>query len=158
MITTGGSVNHLQGVDRLANKFSIMRHGQSKANVAGLIVSRIETDRDGDWGLSELGRQQAQSAAQRSGLPADTVILSSDFARARQTAEIIRAHLGAPAVTVAEALRERCFGDLEGTPAANYARVWQADNGNAGQQPQSAAEGDAGAMPLQNGVSSRPLQ
>ena len=60
------------------------------------------------------------------------MICSSDFSRARQTAEIVRAHLGAPEVTVAEALRERCFGDLEGTSAANYAQVWQADNAGAG--------------------------
>ena len=52
--------------------------------------------------------------------------------RARQTAEIVRAHLGAAEVTISEALRERCFGDLEGTSAANYARVWTADNAGAG--------------------------
>ena len=52
-------MNHLSGVDRLANRFSIMRHGQSKANARGIIVSRIENDRHGDHGLSELGRQQA---------------------------------------------------------------------------------------------------
>jgi len=125
-------MNHLNGVGRLANRFRVMRHGQSKANEAGVIVSRIETDREGDWGLSELGQRQALAAAERCGLPADTVICSSDFSRALQTAEIMRAHLGAPAVTIAEALRERCFGDLEGTPAGNYARVWQADNGDAG--------------------------
>ena len=40
-----------------------MRHGQSKANVAGVIVSRIENDHRGDYGLSELGRQQVLAAA-----------------------------------------------------------------------------------------------
>jgi broad specificity phosphatase PhoE len=125
-------MNHLSGVNRLANSYRVMRHGQSKANEAGVIVSRIETDRGGDWGLSELGRRQALAAAQQCDLPADTVICSSDFSRARQTAEIMRAHLGAAEVTISEALRERCFGDLEGTSAANYARVWTADNAGAG--------------------------
>jgi probable phosphoglycerate mutase len=125
-------MNHLSAATRLANRYHAMRHGQSKANEAGVIVSRIETDRDGDWGLSELGQRQARAAAGRSGLPAGTVIVSSDFSRALQTAEIMRAHLDAPPVIIAEALRERCFGDLEGTPAGNYARVWQADNGDAG--------------------------
>jgi broad specificity phosphatase PhoE len=120
-------MNHLSGADRLANRYHAMRHGQSKANEAGVIVSRIETDRDGDWGLTELGRRQALETAERCGLPADTVICSSDFARARQTAEIVRGRLSAPAVALSEELRERCFGDLEGTPASNYARVWQAD-------------------------------
>ena len=53
-----------------------MRHGQSKANVPGIIVSRIETDRRGDWGLSELGREQVLEAAARAcGLPGGTVDL-----------------------------------------------------------------------------------
>jgi probable phosphoglycerate mutase len=124
-------MNHLSGTEHLANRYHAMRHGQSKANEAGVIVSSIETDRSGDWGLSEAGRGQALAAAQRCGLPADTVICSSDFSRARQTAEIVRAQLGAAEVTDSAALRERCFGELEGTSAANYAKVWQADNAGA---------------------------
>jgi broad specificity phosphatase PhoE len=120
-------MNHLSGVDRLANRFSVMRHAQSKANAGGIIVSRIEDDREGDYGLTEHGRQQALAAAQICGLPGDTVIYSSDFSRARQTAEIVRAHLGAPEVVIAEALRERCFGHWEGSVTGNYARVWAAD-------------------------------
>ncbi len=123
-------MNHLSGADRLANRFSVMRHGQSKANVAGLIVSRIENDQRGDYGLSELGRQQALAAARDCALPEDTVIWSSGFSRARQTAEIVRAQLGAAEVVIADALRERCFGPWEGSPAANYARVWAADETN----------------------------
>jgi probable phosphoglycerate mutase len=119
--------NHLSGVDRLANRFSVMRHAQSEANARGIIVSRIETDRQGDYGLTELGRQQALAAAQRCGLPGDTVIYSSGFSRARQTAEIVRAYLGAPEVVIAEALRERSFGRWEGSAAGNYVRVWAAD-------------------------------
>ena len=120
-------MDHLSGLARLTNTYRVMRHGQSKANEAGVIVSRIENDRGGDWGLSELGRRQALAAAEGSGLPADTVIWSSDFSRARQTAEIVRAHLGAPEVILTDALRERCFGELEGSGVANYARVWTAD-------------------------------
>ena len=60
-------MNHLSGVDRLSNRFSVMRHAQSKANVGGIIVSRIETDRQGDYGLTEHGRQQAFAAARSCG-------------------------------------------------------------------------------------------
>lgn len=127
------TANHLDGVDRLSNAFSIMRHGQSLANVADIIISRIETDRQGDYGLSELGRTQALASARACGLPRDTVICSSDFSRARQTAEIVRAHLDAPEVTLAEALRERCFGEWEGSATDNYARVWAADETGADQ-------------------------
>jgi broad specificity phosphatase PhoE len=131
LIATGGYINHLSGVDRLANTFSVMRHGQSRANVAGIIVSCIESDRRGDYGLSELGRKQALETAQACGLPRDTVIWSSDFARARQTAEILRAHLDAPELGLAEPLRERCFGEWEGSATENYARVWAADETDA---------------------------
>jgi glucosyl-3-phosphoglycerate phosphatase len=120
-------MNHLSGVERLGNRFSVMRHGQSKANATGVIVSRIETDHDGDYGLTDLGRKQALESAQASGLPEETVICSSDFSRARETAEIVRAQLGAQDLIIAPELRERYFGDWEGTPVANYVRVWEAD-------------------------------
>ena len=120
-------MNHLSGLDCLANRFSVMRHAQSKPNVGGFIVSHLENDRQGDYGLTEHGRRQALAAAQSCGLPGDTVIYSSDFSRARQTAEIVRAHLGAPEVVIAEALRERRFGHWEGSATGNYARVWAAD-------------------------------
>ena len=111
----------------LPNTFYAMRHGQSRANEQGIIVSRVATDNSGDYGLSELGRQQARDAASRCGLGSGTLIYSSDFARARQTAEIVRAQLAAPPVTLSAALRERCFGDWEGRSVANYAAVWAAD-------------------------------
>jgi glucosyl-3-phosphoglycerate phosphatase len=125
-------MNHLSGVNRLSNRFSVMRHAQSKANAAGIIVSRIDNDRQGDYGLTEHGRQQVLAAAQGCGLPGGTLIYSSDFARARQTAEIMRGYLGAPGVVVAEALRERYFGQWEGSPTVNYARVWAADETDPG--------------------------
>jgi probable phosphoglycerate mutase len=116
----------------LANRYLVMRHGQSKANVRGIIVSSIDRDREDDFGLSEPGRDQVLATARGCGLPASTVICSSDFARARETAEIVRACLGAPGVVLAPALRERYFGDFDGCPAACYARVWAADEAGAG--------------------------
>jgi broad specificity phosphatase PhoE len=133
LIASHDSTNHLAGVDRLANTFSIMRHGQSMANVAGIIVSCLENDRRGEHGLSEIGRKQALETAQACGLPRDTIICSSDFSRARQTAEIVRAHLDAPQVHLAEALRERCFGEWEGSATDNYARVWATDETHSAQ-------------------------
>jgi broad specificity phosphatase PhoE len=130
-------MNHLSGVDRLANRYNVMRHGQSNANAAGIIVSCIANDRRGDYGLTELGRQQALAAARGCAQPRDTIICSSDFSRARQTAEIVRAQLGAAGVVIAEALRERYFGAWEGSATGNYARVWAADETDSGR-----ADGD----------------
>ena len=137
-------MNHLSGADRLANRYRVMRHGQSKANEAGVIVAAIESDRLGDYGLSEAGLRQARAAADACGLPADTVICSSDFARARQTAEIVRARIGAAEVTVAEALRERSFGDLEGDTVASYAKVWEADEAGEAGEANKADQAGAG--------------
>jgi broad specificity phosphatase PhoE len=145
LIAADCPANHLDAVDRLGNTYSVMRHGQSKANVAGLIVSRIETDRRGDYGLSELGRTQALEAARACSLPADTLICSSDFSRARQTAEIVREYLEAPGISIAQALRERCFGEWEGTSTDNYARVWAADEADA-HQPGSGVEPAAAVL------------
>jgi probable phosphoglycerate mutase len=134
------TVNQLSGVSRLANRYHAMRHGQSKANVAGIIVSAIENDRRGDWGLSDAGREQVRAAARACALPPDTVICSSDFSRALQTAQLVRARLGTTEVITAVALRERYFGEWEGSPVASYARVWAADEAD-------ASAGDRGAEP-----------
>lgn len=120
-------MNHLTGVPELRNRYFLMRHGQSKANAARLIVSTLARDADGGYGLTALGREQAAASAAKSGLPHDTVIVSSPFARARETAEIVRDHLGAPPVAVAGSLRERFFGDWDGTDTANYEKVWAED-------------------------------
>lgn len=127
VIASGLVMNHLSGLDRLANRFWAMRHAHSQANASGIIVSRIETDRTGEFGLTEQGRQQALTAARGCGLPADTVICSSDFRRAIETAQIVRGQLGAAPVVTAAGLRERCFGDWEGSATGNYGYVWAAD-------------------------------
>lgn len=134
-------MNHLTSLAGLRNRYFLMRHGQSKANVAGIIVSSLARDAGGDYGLSDLGREQVLVAAKESGLPPDTVICASPFARARQTAEIVREHLGAPPVTVRDALRERYFGDWDGTATANYEKVWAGDQaGRAGGGVEPAAD------------------
>jgi broad specificity phosphatase PhoE len=120
-------VSQLGHVSHLRNNYSGMRHGQSVANVKNVIVSCIDNDHPGNYGLTDLGRQQALMAARGSALPGDTVICSSDFARAAQTAQIVAAALGAADVMVTQALRERCFGDWEGMACENYATVWSAD-------------------------------
>jgi probable phosphoglycerate mutase len=132
-------VNHLITVDRLTNRYSVMRHGQSKANLRGIIVSHIETDADGDYGLSDFGREQVLAAARASELPRGTLIYSSDFTRAAQTARLVQAHLHSPGVVLTPALRERDFGPWEGAPSGNYQHVWAADEAG-GIMPGSAHE------------------
>lgn len=108
----------------------MLRHGESVANVDGLIVSAVGPRALVEVGLTERGREQARAAAReafRYGLGAGTVVLTSDFARAWQTAQEFCAELGAGEPRVDERLRERGFGTHDGGPATAYELVWADD-------------------------------
>jgi probable phosphoglycerate mutase len=74
----------------------LIRHGESKTTVARVIGGYRTCS-----GLSDLGRQQAERLRDRwlvSGEVAADVLISSQFSRARETAEIISSALGGLAV------------------------------------------------------------
>ncbi|WDP89833.1 MAG: histidine phosphatase family protein [Desulfobacter sp.] len=110
------------------NRYYVMRHGQSLANVEKIIVSSPENGIPG-YGLSQTGKAQAAGAIEAfKGLDEETVIVSSDFKRARETAQIVDNHLSTRGgVTCIPQLRERFFGDFELTGDENYPRVWEGD-------------------------------
>ena len=103
----------------------VVRHGESAGNVARDAAEaagheRLDlSHRDVDVPLSELGRRQAAALGRwTSQQPAEqqpTVVWSSPYVRARQSAEIAleTAGLDVP-VVVDERLREREFGVLDG--------------------------------------------
>lgn len=121
-------MNHLLGCSELHNRFWVMRHGESEANRQGLIVSS-PVNGIAHYGLSERGRRQvAASVAAAEFLSSATLIYSSDFKRALETAQIAHDALScSTAIELSEALRERYFGDWELTRHDNYHWVWQAD-------------------------------
>lgn len=101
-----------------------MRHGQSEANEAGIIVSDPASGRE-RFGLTETGRAQAAVSLQNTAVrPA--LIVSSDFLRARETADIAAEFFQCTAVTDAR-LRERFFGSYNGTSDDHYRIVWAHD-------------------------------
>lgn len=104
-----------------------MRHGQSKANVMGLIVSDPSNGIHTDYALSDQGRMQVVESAQKTRLGKDTIIYSSDFSRARETASIVCRQFGVEKIHITHALRERNFGDYEKTDHGNYQLVWSDD-------------------------------
>ena len=104
-----------------------MRHSESKANVAKIIISTPENGVKEDYALSELGREQARISAEKTHLGADTLIFTSDFSRARETAEIVAEVIGAAAPQVTPTLRERHFGEFEEKSNAHYDDVWKHD-------------------------------
>ena len=104
----------------------IVRHGQSAGNVArdaadaaGLTHIDI-AERDVDVPLSELGEQQSRALGKWfAAMPSDerpTIILSSPYLRAMQTAELVRRECGGMKGVrhlLDERLREREFGVLD---------------------------------------------
>jgi len=125
----------------LRHRYYVLRHGQSLANVEGVISSDPRVARL-DHGLSEVGQEQAATAAtavvqeaERTGAEG-IAIVSSDFRRAWQTANSVRAAVLAAGVHVwpssdgpfeARALRERSFGELSGEADERYHDVWVED-------------------------------
>ena len=85
-----------------------VRHGESEANVQHVI-----SNRESPFGLTELGREQAQALAEKlSDIPI-AAIFSSPVLRAKETADIVSRSFYLP-YQVTEALREYDCGYLEG--------------------------------------------
>lgn len=104
-----------------------MRHGESTANIEGIIVSdpSIGTVK---YGLSPLGRQQVEKAAESfEGELNKIVICASDFQRTRETSEILKTKWNRPEIIFTPKLRERFFGIYEGEQNGNYEKIWKMD-------------------------------
>lgn len=139
---------------QLDHDYYCLRHGQSLANVQGVIASNPDTACF-KYGLSDTGHAQAAQAGldvvaqfKQASLsssstslcspPTSILILSSDLLRAVETADHVKAAVlkaGLPLVknaVISEIrLRERWFGDWDETVDTNYEKVWVDDAVNA---------------------------
>jgi probable phosphoglycerate mutase len=97
-----GSIRYTAGV------IFLIRHGETAGNAARIVQLP-------DIPLSPRGLAQAERLAQRLAREGVAGILSSDLARARQTAECVQRATGAP-LAFEPLLHERNFGDIRGTP------------------------------------------
>ena len=116
------------GQQSLRNEYYALRHGWSKANEAGIIVSRIDSGARLEYGLHATGREQARAAATRSRRscrrdPSPSSVRFQPHVRDRQDR---RRAVGAD-VEAEPALRERDFGDFELGPNTAYEAVWEQD-------------------------------
>ena len=84
----------------------LIRHGETALNAARIVQFP-------DTPLSDRGREQAELLAARLAAHPVRAILSSDYVRARMTAEAVARQTGAP-IDFTAALRERNFGALRG--------------------------------------------
>jgi broad specificity phosphatase PhoE len=132
-------------ISEFKNKYVIMRHGESEANVAGLIISDPAIGRE-RYGLTEQGRQQVVASvndykltnlSSRQGIvnPISKVVCS-DFLRTIQTATLSTKIMGLPHPQFETGLRERFFGDWEGKTDTHYPDIWKLDKDAASQTAQ----------------------
>jgi broad specificity phosphatase PhoE len=121
-------MNHLASLVTLHNRYYLMRHGESKANAEDKIISHPSNALGDLYGLTGLGRQQVIEAAKNSKLTSETIIYTSDYMRAKESAELVSQTLNAQVMHISTDLRERDFGEWEGKPTANYEAIWQNDS------------------------------
>lgn len=122
-------MNHLLSYESLENHYVAIRHGQSIANQQGLIVSTPENGISG-YGLSDHGKIQVRKSISEYGNIANvSLIVSSDFKRAYETALIAHEVLQDKVSDIIQevALRERNFGDFELARSENYQTIWDRD-------------------------------
>ncbi|OIO64211.1 hypothetical protein AUJ68_06835 [Candidatus Woesearchaeota archaeon CG1_02_57_44] len=89
-------------------RLTITRHGHTEGNAAGIIQGHSPGK------LTDVGKEQARRLGERLASERFDVILTSDLARAQDTArEVAKHHPGTP-VVLDMSLRERDFGAWEG--------------------------------------------
>lgn len=117
---------------KLQNTYFAMRHGQSEANVAGIIASDPAIGCN-KYGLTDIGKQQATQSVQNTvELKSEVRIIGSDFLRTKETAEIAYRLLQTKhPIQYSTQLRERFFGELNGLGDHHYQDVWTLDKANA---------------------------
>jgi len=102
-------------------KISLVRHGESEANVAGF----INDDPAHSVNLTDRGRAQAEAAANRLRKAQFTHAYVSEFPRAQQTAKILLRHHPCP-LTVDARLNERHTG-MNGLPVHVFSDLVRPD-------------------------------
>ncbi|CAF1143953.1 unnamed protein product [Adineta steineri] len=130
--------NHLSDISSLRNKYFSVRHGESEANVAQIISSNPQVGTE-IHGLSSNGRSQVAENTKLflQNYPSNNsyVIISSDFRRARETADNLASNLtdshgNKPSIQLDKRLRERFFGIYDGTSDKSYDIIWKTDEEN----------------------------
>jgi len=117
---------------KFKNRYFIIRHGESKTNIAEIILSHPEHGMYEDFTLTQKGEEQVRDSAEKAKmegfLDGKAIIYSSPFSRCKRTAEIIKEVLGIKdEIHFDDRLRERYFGDFEKTHNSNYQKVWNID-------------------------------
>lgn len=110
------------------NSYFLMRSGESNSDKDGVICSKASNCR---VLTSEGKRQVSDSVEHYRRLPYGSFIFTSPFLHAKCSAACAGVILRGRYVTVADQLKDRDFGELEGQPVSRCQEVWNNDlNGN----------------------------
>ncbi|WP_248925448.1 histidine phosphatase family protein [Paenibacillus hamazuiensis] len=96
----------------------LIRHGTTEWNLLGRMQGQLDTP------LAEVGIKQAEALARRLKDESWDGIITSDLIRARQTADIIASELQIPIWAYEPRMRERSFGQIEGTTEQERIERW----------------------------------
>lgn len=99
-------------------KLGLIRHGTTEWNLQGRMQGQMDTP------LADVGRVQARLLAKRLSDEEWDGIIASDLKRAHETALLISEISGTPLLEVDQRLRERSFGELEGTTVEERIARW----------------------------------
>eukprot|EP00434_Breviolum_minutum_P004966 symbB.v1.2.004381.t1/scaffold246.1/size253235/7 len=125
---------------KLRHRFFALRHGESKANVAKIIISDPKVGTKA-YGLTAAGRRGATKAGKifKNSAAKRVVMVTSDFCRARETAQLFAKALRKAGrvcpLRIAKELRERRFGSLEAESDCRYPEVWAKDQVDCSARP-----------------------
>lgn len=113
----------------LTKRWFVLRHGQSEANVAGIVASQL-VNAEKVYGLTEVGRSEVARSVREA---ASTIqeespikVFASPFLRTHQTAVIAGEILGV-SPEIDHRLVERDFGEFELLSDSHYQNVWDVD-------------------------------
>ena len=110
-----GSINELlQKVGEAKNRYFVMRHGESEANMLHVIDSSLHTHH-----LTDKGKNEVEKTIGKLKKQDIDIIISSDILRTKETAEIIAKALGKK-VIFEPRFREIQMGVLNGKPSQEY--------------------------------------
>lgn len=113
------------------NKYYAMRHGESKANQKGIILSDPSSGKLEEFSLTPKGEKQVFTSvvqARTKGLlDSSTLIVCSVFSRCIRSAQIAEQVLEAEPSIIDSRLNERWFGNWERQSNVHYQDVWTED-------------------------------
>lgn len=120
-------------INKLNNEYYVLRHGKSEANEKGIITSDPSEGKS-SYDLVKEGKNQVRDKVKnflkQNHLSDKTIIISSEFKRALETANIAKEILGSSHIIISPKLNERYFGKFDKTHNSNYEIVWNEDKTN----------------------------